>query len=591
MRKRLKFLSVVLSVAMMTGGIPISASANETEIIGNAVEEDQEWKEFLNDTSWWDVLRINGVGEASLITNPNGGTLQLEVTEEPYLNDVTSQVSWSIDNESVATISETGLVTAKKPGSVTVSASATLDGKKKSGQLVVDILGEDVTYQDNFQNIIDNYEVPEWFRDAKLGIFVHWGVYSVPAYYSEWIPTVMYEDGWVRDEMINRYGPYSEHGYKDFIPEFKGENYDPKEWVDVFEGAGAKYVVPVAEHHDGIAMYDSELTRWNMADIGLKRDVIEQLMKEVRARNMKFGVSNHFLENEFFYDAAKAGDDASDPRWWDLYNNAFDVIKTGENTRTYSSTQMQMWYNRSKELIDKFNPDLLYYDWTVDKNRYTEQILSYYYNQAETTNPDGVVTNYKHNLPDGCAVYDIERGQAAGIRQMPWQTCTSISDWSWGYIENDHYKDAVNIINLLIDVVSKNGNLLLNVGPDKTGQIPQAAVHTFNSIGDWMEINGEGIYATRPWLTCGEGPTMVGGGKFEETNQFVSEDLRFTISKDQKNLYVIGMKWPESGNVNVKTLAEDNVELKGLKGVSLLGSSEGISYAQNKDALFYRSAG
>lgn len=552
--------------------------------IGMASQE-KDWQAFLEDTSWQDVLRINGVGEASLITNPSGGTLQLEVIEEPYLKNVTDQVTWAIDKEELASISDTGLVTAKKPGSVTVSASATIDGKQKTGKLVVDILEADSTYKDNFQNIIDQYEVPEWFRDAKFGVFVHWGVYSVPAYYSEWIPTVMYADGQVRDEMIRRYGPYSEHGYKDFIPEFRGENYDPEAWADLFAQAGAKYVVPVAEHHDGVAMYDSELTRWNMADIGLKTDVVGTLGKEVRARNMKFGVSNHFLENEFFYDAAKEGDDAADPRWWDLYNNAFDVVQTGENTRTYSSSQMQMWYSRSKELIDNYHPDLLYYDWTVDANRYTEQLFSYYYNQAEADNPDGVVINYKHNLPDGCAVYDIERGQAAGIRTMPWQTCTSISNLSWGYIENDQYKDAVSILNLLIDVVSKNGNLLLNVGPDKTGQIPPDAVQTFREIGKWLERNGEGIYATRPWTVCGEGPTLVGGGKFEETNQFVAEDIRFTTSKDGKNLYVIGMKWPESGEIQVKTLAGDETDLKGLKRISLLGSTEEIRCEARRDAL------
>lgn len=549
-------------------------------------EKEQQWQDFLNDTSWWDKLNINSVGGASQIMDPNGGTLQLEVTENPYLNIVTDQVSWSVDDSDIATVSKEGLVTAKRPGSVTVTAKANLDGVEKSGRLAIDIFDKDVTYKDSFDELIEDYEVPEWFRDAKFGVFVHWGVYSVPAFSSEWIPRDMYQNGWVKEEMIRRYGPLSERGYKDFIQEFTADQYDPGQWADLFEKAGAKYVVPVAEHHDGVAMYDSELTRWNMADIGPEKDLIEPLMKEVRKRGMKFGVSNHFLENEFFYDGARndPNADASDPRWFDLYNNA-TKIEGGGNNYHYTSTHMQMWYNRSKELIDKFNPDLLWYDWTLDVTRYTEQMLSYYYNQAEKTNPDGVVVNYKHNLPDGCAVYDIERGQAAGIRPMAWQTDTSISDLSWGYIENDRYKNPVNLINLLIDVVSKNGNLLLNVGPDKYGAIPEDAVKTFTKIGEWLDINGEGIYSTRPWITYGEGPTKVEEGKFAETNTFTSEDIRFTISKDNKNLYLIGMKWPDNRKVSINALNKSDFPMDGLKSISLLGSSEKVTYSQDQEKL------
>lgn len=551
--------------------------------------EEIEWQEFLNDTSWWNELDINGVGEASLIADPNGGTLQLEVTERPWEKNVTDQVTWSIDDPDTASLSEDGLVTAKKPGSVTVTAEASLNGVEKKGSLVIDILDEDATYKADWDSLTENYEVPEWYRDAKLGIFIHWGVYTVPEYSSEWLPRNMYFDGDVKNEMIRRYGPLSEKGYKDLVPLFTAEKYDPAAWVDLFEKAGAKYIVPVAEHHDGIAMYDSDLTRWNVADIGPEIDVIATLQDEVQKAGLKFGVSNHFLENQLYYQGGKNDPDAdaSDPRWFDLYNNGGTCTAdvTDDANRYYSSAHMENWYQRSKELIDKFEPDLLYYDWTLDQTPYTAQALSYYYNRAETTNPEGVVVNYKYNLPEGSAVYDIERGQASEILPMAWQTCSSVSNSSWSYVQGDSYKSPVSLISLLIDVVSKNGNLLLNVGPDKYGEMPEEAVNILTEIGAWLDVNGEGIFSTRPWYTFGEGPTQVEGGGFSETNIFTEKDIRFTTSKDKKSLYVIGMKWPESGQVQVETLNSSDFSLSELDRISLLGSAEDITYSQNADGL------
>lgn len=594
-KRKLRMTTVLLTATTLVGGAP-ALVANGKEISDPwatelTEQERKEWEAFLVDTSWQNNLNAHGTnGSASLISDPDGGTLQLGVTERPLLEDVTEQVTWSIDNEEVAVVSETGLVTAKKPGQVTVTAKAEIDGVEKQGKIEIEIQKADATYKDDFDNIVRNYEVPEWFQDAKFGIFIHWGVYAEPALSNEWLPREMYEDGNKVQEMLTeKYGEdfLTTKGYKDFVPLFKAEDYDPESWAKLFKEAGAKYVVPVAEHHDGIAMYDSDWTRWDMVTVGAKQDLIAPLEEAVRDQGMKFGLSSHYIENEFFYNFARGDEskDASNPDWFDLYNNANEITSTGAHSRGYTESHMQTWFNRSKDFIDKYNPDLVYYDFNLPGNHYTEQILSYYYNKAEETNPDGVVLNYKFNLPEGSAVYDIERGQATDILPMPWQTDSSISNRSWGYIDRDTYKPAVNLINLLIDVVSKNGNLLLNVGPDSAGNIPEDAAKTFEDMGKWLDTNGEGIYATRPWITYGEGPTIVNSGTFAETNKFTSKDIRFTVSKDRKNIYAIGMRWPESGTMEVKLMNQANFDLSGLSEISLLGSDEEITYVQDETSM------
>lgn len=576
--------------------------------------QDQEWIDFLNDTSVYNKLQIVGLSvdnhqkSVTYIDNPNGGKLQMQVIEQPNYNVITSGLTWKVDNPQTAEITQNGLLTAKKAGTVTVSVEGNIDGVLKKGSQLVDIAAADAKFkpdwdkrrkvseaeEDRWTNMADNYEVPEWFRDAKLGIFIHWGTYAVPAYSNEWYLNHLYDYGW-QSPVQNWHddpngGGFLNWGYKDFLPLFTASEYlregsgnTPEDWVDIFKDAGAKYVVPVAEHHDGIAMYASEETRWNMKNVGPRADLIQPLMEATRAAGLKFGVSSHFLENPQFVGKMMKRD-SYDPKFNDLYN--IGDIPTREDKTEYSVRHNQMWYNRNREIIDKYNPDLFWFDFSLDKTNTTAQFLSYYYNHAQENNKDGVVVNYKWNLEPETAVYDIERGQTSDILEIPWQTDTTISRRSWGYIENDDFKRPVDLLGLLLDTVSKNGNLLLNVGPDKEGRIPEAARKTFALMGEWLRMNGEGIYSSRPWDIYGEGPTKVGGGIGSDDLSYTVEDFRFTTNKQRDTLYLYGMKWPQNTkHISINSLRTGAVDLSGLKGIRLEGSNEQITYSQGADGL------
>jgi alpha-L-fucosidase len=543
------------------------------------------WQRFLNDTSWQNVLDVVGTSEeVSYIANPNGGTLQLAVKERPSGNslgrfngkdnDVTTHVTWSLDNENMASISPSGLMTAKTAGTVTVTAKARIGDVEKAGSLRITIAKADAKYQDNLPSIAASYQIPEWFRDAKFGLFLHWGIYSVPAYQHEWYPKCMYED-W-RDWHVASYG--SDFGYKDYLPSFTADKYAPDKWVELFRKAGAKYIVPTAEHHDGFALYDSSFTRWKAPNFGPKRDLIGDLAKEVRKAGLKFGLSNHFAENQWFI-PKKPDFDTSNPQFADLYN-----------WNSGGDKHWQDWYNRTTDVVDKYSPEIMYFDVGVGNNRALQKFLTYYYNKADQTKSgamsQGVVVNSKHNFLDNTIVLDLERAQLPDIRSLAWQTDTKVSlDENWCYIENDRLKKVADILDVLVDIVSKNGNLLLNIGPTRRGEIPDEYRDLLLSIGTWLATNGESIYATRPWGTFGEGPTRVADGRSSEYVVFGENDFRFVRSKDSQTLYITGMKWPASGRHAIVTkLATGSFDLKTLKKMSLLGHGS-VTCEQHEDGL------
>ena len=544
-----------------------------------------DWQRFLNDTNWQNALDIVGTHEeASYIANPDGGTLQLAAKERPYGaslrrfngrdNDVTTNATWTIDNENIASISPAGLVTAKTAGTVTVTAKVELGGIKKTGSLKITIGKADAKYKDNLQSIAASYQIPEWFRDAKFGIFMHWGVYSVPAYQHEWYPREMYSD-W-RDWHAASYG--TNFGYKDFLPSFTADKYDPADWAALFKKAGANYVVPTAEHHDGFTLYDSSFTRWKAPNFGPKRDLIGDLAKAVRKAGLRFGASDHFAENQTFI-PKRPDFDASNPQFADLYNwNGGD------------DKHWQDWYNRVTDVVNKYNPDLMYFDVGAGNTRAMQKFLTYYYNKADQTKSgpmsQGVVVNSKQNFRDNTIVLDLERAQLPNIRKLAWQTDTKVSlDENWCYIENDRLKKVVDILDVLVDIVSKNGNLLLNIGPTRRGEIPDDYRDLLLGIGKWLKTNSEGIYSTRPWVTFGEGPTRVASGRGSEYVVFGEKDFRFVRSKDSQTLYITGLKWPAGGgHVLVTKLGAGSFDLKTLKKMSLLGHGK-VKYEQSKDGL------
>lgn len=428
---------------------------------------------------------------------------------------------------------------------------------------------------------LQRYTVPEWYQDAKFGIFIHWGVYAVPAFANEWYPRNMYQQGSPEFEHhVAMYGPHTEFGYKDFIPRFTAQHFDPDAWARLFKEAGARYVIPVAEHHDGFAMYDCSFSEWTAVKMGPRRDIIGELAAAVRRHGLVFGLSSHRAEHWWFFDGGRQfPSDVQDPRYASLYGPA-----QPQETQP-DAAFLDDWYARTYELIEKYGPEIIYFDWWIEQPvfaPYLQRFAAYYYNRA-AERQRGVVINYKEGaFPEGVAVYDVERGGLAGMRSRFWQTDTSISNNSWCYVTQQDYKTATSIIASLVDTVSKNGGLLLNIGPRADGTIAQPEVAILREIGRWLSVNGEAIYGTRPWITFGEGPTNVGEGKFTEAQQqtFTSQDIRFTTRDDL--LYAVCLGLPEAP-VTIQSLGSQSFQQAGQ--ISLLGSSESLAWTQHENAL------
>ena len=443
------------------------------------------------------------------------------------------------------------------------------------------------------------YQAPDWFRDAKFGIFLHWGVYSVPAFANEWYSRNMYQQGSAAFlHHVATYGPQTSFGYKDFVPLFRGEHFDPNAWVDLFARAGAKYIVPVAEHCDGFPMYDSGFTNWDAAKMGPHRDVVGELERATRARGLHFGVSSHRAEHWWWYEGGKRfPSDVQDAQYSGIYGPAAPMGLPGQDTGKEPDPShlekwlppdqnfLDDWLARSTELVDKYHPDLLYFDWWIAQPAFKpglQQFAAYYYNHGGQ-----VVLTYKGEaMPPNVATLDIERGKMDELRLLPWQTDTSVSIRSWGYVEHDEYRDAKSLIGELVDVVSKNGNLLLNVGPKSDGTIPQEAQTVLMQMGDWLRTNGEAIYGTRPWVLYGEGPTLVKNGQEKDSDKqaYTPEDIRFTTHGDA--LYATALDWPSNGRLLVHTLYKGTPYLtRPVCRVELLGDPHTISFHQETDGL------
>jgi alpha-L-fucosidase len=435
------------------------------------------------------------------------------------------------------------------------------------------------------------YEIPDWYKDAKFGIFIHWGVYSVPAYLYEWYPRHMYLEGSdTYKHHVATYGPPDKFGYKDFIPMMKYENYDPAEYAQLFVEAGAKFVVPVAEHHDGFAMYETALNRWNAKDMGPKRDVTGELADAVRGRGLVFGLSSHRAEHFWFFDGGrKLPSDVQDPEYADFYGPAEPGPEDWHNTgeRPPSDDYMADWLARTCELVDKYQPQLIWFDWWIQNlawKPYLQEFAAYYYNRGAEWGK-GVAINYKYDaFEEGTAVFDVERGQLAGIRPQLWQNDTSVSKSSWGYTHNQDYKSVDSLVDDLVDIVSKNGALLLNIGPKPDGAIPDEEQAILRSIGQWLTVNGEAIYGTAPWHTFGEGPTEVTEGAFTDTNrpEFTGKDIRFTVKGD--TLYAIALAWPGNA-LTIQSLASGAAEAGQVTAVQLLGHDAPLAFEQTAAGL------
>jgi len=473
-------------------------------------------------------------------------------------------------------------------------ASSKYDAERGAVLKEVDDLDHQGPFRPDWESL-QKYQVPDSYKDAKFGIFIHWEVYSVPAFSNEWYPRNMYEPGFeAYKHHIATYGPQDKFGYKDFVPMFKAEHFDPAAWAELFKKAGARYVVPVAEHHDGFAMYDSGLSDWTAAKMGPHRDVIGELGKAVRAAGLHFGVSSHRVEHDFFMGVGrKIQSDVNDPQYAAFYGPAqTGVFKWGTpvgNDFTYvSSAWTNDWLARSAELVEKYHPDIVYFDWWIGQNSIRPnltRIAAFYYNSSLKYGDHVGVINYKgFAMQERSAVLDIERGQLGDIRPLYWQTDTSVSNKSWGYIKDDTFKSPQFIVHQLIDIVSKNGNLLMNIGPRSDGTIPEAVQQVLLDVGAWLNVNGEAIYGTRPWRTYGEGPTKPTVGSFHDTDitNYTAEDFRFTTKGDV--LYAIGLGWPTKGEAVIRSLAL-TLGSGQVRSVALLGSDAKLQFEQRAEGL------
>jgi len=443
-------------------------------------------------------------------------------------------------------------------------------------------------FKPDSSSIAQNYKIPEWFKDSKFGVFIHWGVYSVPAFGSEWYPRNMYRDG--SEENIHHletYGDLTKFGYKDFIPMFTAEKFNADEWVSLFKESGIKYIVPVAEHHDGFSMYKSVVNKWNSSDMGPHTDVIGELKKASLKYGLHFGLSSHRAENAWYYNGGlKMPSDVQDPQYSSLYGEC--LKEPGGQTLDcpegagFNEHSKESWLAHTYELVDKYEPELMWFDWTVGKYPFQStfyKFMAYYYNNAIDWNRE-VVINTKSGYGDNIQVFDIERGKSDKSREFPWQTDTSIGKKSWGYIDGEENKTPNQIVDDLVDIVSKNGNLLLNIGPKSDGTITSEQKDVLLKIGEWLKINGEAIYGTRPWIIAGEGDVSGTSGAFSdnEESEYTAQDIRFTKKGDI--LYAISLAW-SNDEIMIRSI---DPALK-VKHVSMLGSSEELAWSQNAEGL------
>ncbi|MDE6892590.1 MAG: alpha-L-fucosidase [Lachnospiraceae bacterium] len=450
-------------------------------------------------------------------------------------------------------------------------------------------------YQDDWISL-QNHTIPDWFTQSRFGIFIHWGVYSVPAFANEWYPRNMYRIGTPEFEHhVKEHGPQDIFGYQDFIPLFKAENFVPESWVRLIQESGARYIVPVAEHHDGFQMYQSSLSHWNAFEMGPHRDIIKELRQESEKENLVFGVSSHRAEHWFYFGPGRDFDsDIKEPLTRnDLY---WPAMPGGESPSISCQPEphrefLEDWLVRTCELIDLHRPKLLYFDWWIEHQAfkpYLKKLAAYYYNRA-TEWKEQVVICYKHDaFVFGSALFDIERGQCSEAKTFPWQTDTSVSLNSWCYTNKNQYRKASEIICDLIDIVSKNGNLLLNIGPKADGTITEKEVSILHEIGNWLKINGEAVYGTRPWRKYGEGPTPVIDGHFSDhiKKEFTSADIRYTVKGEY--LYATVLQCSSEGEYHFTLLSDlgADSQYKGLiESIELLGSPEQCIWKRDKTAL------
>lgn len=448
---------------------------------------------------------------------------------------------------------------------------------------------EPATYQESWASLT-NHLTPAWFEDAKFGIYYHWGPYSVPGFGSEWYSRNMYQaDSAEYKHHLATYGTLDKFGYKDFIPLFTAEKFDALAWVNLFQQAGARYIGPVAEHSDGFSMWDSKVNLWNAARMGPRRDLVGEMEKAAREKNLKFIATFHHQWLWGWYATTVTNADVFDPHYAGLYGTALNAEAFNLKDYLHPKPKTDLpfcnqWRDKVAEVVDRYHPDLIYFDSraAIISEGHRLQMLAHYYNQASQRGQEVVMTYKNEDFAPGSGLVDLECGRMTSITPFKWQTDDKVEWNSWAYHNHPDYKPASRLVHQLVDIVSKNGNLMLDVGPRPDGTIPEPVQERLLQIGAWLKVNGEAIYGTRPFNVFGEGPTKITAGHFGESKlkEFTPEDIRFTTKG--KILYAIALGWPAKGTLRVKTLTTALVKIN---SVEMLGCATPIKWSQNDQGL------
>jgi len=447
------------------------------------------------------------------------------------------------------------------------------------------------------------YRIPDWYRDAKFGIWSHWGPQSAVEH-GDWYARSMYEEGSDNYKYhVATYGHPSKVGYKDLVDNWKAAKWDPEHLMSLYKKAGAKYFVSMGVHHDNFDLWDSKYTRWNAVNMGPKKDVVGLWKKAAQQQGLPFGVSEHlWISYKWFatsHGADKTGPlagvpyDGADPKYEDLYHDANCAkykSRLDWNDDDIPETWKRHYLDRMTDLIDKYQPDLLYTDGHLPFEEYGLKMVSHLYNVSAQLHGGQTQAVYTSKDDLDCAIgtclLDHERGVAEGIAANPWQTDTCIGQWH--YNRGEKYKSTKKVIDLLVDIVSKNGNLLLNFPLPNSGELDPEEMKVLEGITAWMAVNSEGIYASRPWKIYGEGPSTQGKietGNFNEDKQkdLGAEDVRFTVKGGA--LYAFVMGWPKNAAV-VKALGLASPQKPGMiRKVELLGHNGELKWKQDEAAL------
>jgi alpha-L-fucosidase len=446
-------------------------------------------------------------------------------------------------------------------------------------------------YSPDWDSLRKHKPVPDWFRDAKLGIYAHWGVYSVPAFGNEWYPSYMFDKEGVRNTLkvyehhVATYGDPSKFGYHDFVPMFRGEKFNAGEWADLYQKSGAKFGGTVTEHHDGFSMWASKVNPWNAKEMGPGRDVVGELEKAIRARGMKFITTMHHARmygvrrgREYWTKAPDWPTTSQDPLLKILYGN----IPFGDG--------IKLWRQKLDEVVTAFHPDMVWFDVDLElvPDMDKREFIAHYFNEAQKWGSDVVVT-YKHNqLPSGIGLLDYENSRSDRLAEEPWLTDATIgiAGSVWSYVPGMKIKSEKMLLDSFLDIISKNGQLLLSISPRADGSIPEDQKQALLSVGQWLQKYGEAVYGTRPWIIYGEGKTQKSGNDIG----FPINESEIRYTRNGNFVYASFLKVANTdSNLILNGFSESRIGIQWkVQDVSLLGSNNKIYWEQTDRGLIIK---